>query len=65
MSGLILAKELADKLNKTYPLTVSSNPGRYLCNYVYYKSCSDLSSISEDFASLFVHFPPLNIKTSE
>lgn len=35
----------------------STNPGRYLCNYVYFRSLYDLSQRNNDNSSLFIHFP--------
>lgn len=48
-------------LNEGYNCMASKDPGRYLCNYIYYKSLqrSDSDSDSEVKAySLFIHVPP-------
>jgi|GEM_PF-1097792 Pyrrolidone-carboxylate peptidase (N-terminal pyroglutamyl peptidase) len=45
----------------SFPFEISSDPGRYLCNYVYYNCL-----IIEHLNSLFIHFPniksPLDLK---
>lgn len=43
------------------PLAISTDPGRFLCNYLYYRSLSLSSknpSIPASRSSLFVHVPP-------
>lgn len=37
---------------------LSNDPGRYLCNYIYFRSVFDISEKVEGNHSLFVHFPP-------
>jgi pyrrolidone-carboxylate peptidase len=43
--------------NKHFPLKVSADPGRYICNYIYYRSLSTISNKFEGNHSLFIHFP--------
>jgi hypothetical protein len=40
------------------------DPGRYLCNYIYFRSLNDLSSL-ENTCSLFIHFPVHLYKSHE
>lgn len=47
-----------------HAVDLSDNPGRYLCNYVYYSSLNQLCK-DDKTTSLFVHFPPLKIKSHE
>lgn len=55
---------MAGELKKRgYPVEVSTDPGRYLCNYIYFSSLSKLSG--DHFTSLFVHFPPSNVKSTQ
>ncbi|KNC56029.1 pyrrolidone-carboxylate peptidase [Thecamonas trahens ATCC 50062] len=42
------------------PIEVSTDAGRYLCNYLYYKSLR-LAHGSSNLHSLFVHIPPLSV----
>ena len=53
---------LAQKLSKKHDVTISNDPGRYLCNYIYYSSMNEFLKL-ENYASLFVHIPPQNIKS--
>lgn len=39
----------------SYPLTLSEDPGRFICNEVYYLSLSKMNC-----NALFIHIPPLN-----
>lgn len=41
-------------------LNISEDPGRYLCNYIYYKSL-----ISSNGNALFVHVPPFDVLAEE
>ena len=44
---------------------MSLDPGRYLCNYIYFKTSHDISINNENACSLFVHFPDLSITSHE
>lgn len=44
-------------------MTISTDPGRYLCNYVYFNSLNKLKFNNEHIDCLFVHFPPLAVKS--
>ena len=48
---------------KNENVELSDDPGRYLCNYIYYCSLTKLCKANN--ASLFVHFPPLHITNHE
>ena len=54
-------KEVAKKLSVDYKVAVSDDPGRYLCNYVYYRTAHDISDRNDHCYSLFVHVPPLDV----
>lgn len=46
-----------------HDVTVSRDPGRYLCNYVYYRSCSDggnCSAVGGGTSAIFIHVPPFS-----
>ncbi|MCI2069486.1 MAG: hypothetical protein LKJ88_08020 [Bacilli bacterium] len=50
---------LVNMLNKEgFQASLSADPGRYLCNYVYYKSLEALAG-----SALFVHLPPMRKPT--
>lgn len=36
---------------------MSQDPGRYLCNYIYFKSLHELASKNPRINSLFIHVP--------
>ena len=44
-----------DALCQTLPFALSEDPGRYLCNYIYYKVLGKTKG-----KALFVHLPPLS-----
>ncbi len=46
-------------------MRISVDPGRYLCNYIYFKSCHDVAKNNENCTSLFVHFPDLSVTSHE
>lgn len=56
-------KELEQKLKKL-KVKLSTDPGRYLCNYIYYCSMKDLGS-KDNVSCLFVHFPTNQYTTPE
>ena len=39
-------------------VVISSDPGRFVCNYVYYKSLLHQKSKGSPLNSLFIHVPP-------
>ncbi len=39
---------------KGYTFDLSTDPGRYLCNYIYYKALGKMAG-----KALFIHFPPV------
>jgi len=43
-------------------VAISSNPGRFVCNYVYYKSLLHQQSKGSPLNSLFIHVPPFDPK---
>lgn len=45
--------------NEGYDVTLSSDPGRFLCNYVYYNSLELQSNQNLAKNSVFIHFPNL------
>lgn len=54
-------KGLQEALSKSFKVEISHDPGRYLCNYIYFKSAHDLSLPNEHCSSLFIHFPVLQL----
>ena len=44
-----------DALGKALPFALSEDPGRYLCNYIYYKALGKTKG-----KALFIHLPPLS-----
>jgi pyroglutamyl-peptidase len=58
-------KALEQQLSADFKVALSLDPGRYLCNYIYFKSSHDLSTPNENVYSLFVHFPDLSISPHE
>ena len=42
---------------------MSQDPGRYLCNYIYFRSLKDLAGENKRINSIFIHFPPDNVKS--
>lgn len=56
--------EICWKLGKEgHDVAISLDPGRYLCNYIFYSSLSKLCN--ENCTSLFIHFPPKEWKSHE
>ena len=43
-------------------VAISNDPGRFVCNYVYYKSLLHQKSKGSSLNSLFIHVPPYNPK---
>lgn len=58
-------KGLHEALSKDFKVEISNDPGRFLCNYIYFKSSYDLSLNNVHCFSLFVHFPDLEISPHE
>lgn len=56
--------DLMTKL-KNHDIVLSTDPGRYLCNYVYFRSLDTLCSANKNAQSLFVHIPPTQHKSHE
>jgi pyrrolidone-carboxylate peptidase len=53
-------KVLVEELKKNYKVAVSNDPGRYLCNYIYFSSLQN----SEQYLNvhpLFVHVPEYSV----
>jgi len=46
-------------------VAISNDPGRFVCNYVYYKSLLHQKSKGSPLNSLFIHVPPYNPKDTE
>ena len=42
-------------------VTISTDPGRYLCNYVYYKALLHQQSKGLPLYSLFIHVPSFDV----
>jgi len=69
-SSLHLA-QMCQALNQTAPalpgredvnlVQLSQDPGRYLCNYVYYQALSHHKSQKKPMLSVFVHVPPFEV----
>lgn len=55
-----LSEELRKKGHK---IDLSKDPGRYLCNYIYFNSLQKVCG--DHCTSLFVHFPDLEYTTNE
>ena len=54
--------EIADALStQGFPVTISDDPGRFLCNYVYYRSLTGQFYNGQIRSALFVHVPPFEI----
>ncbi|MBI2520058.1 MAG: hypothetical protein HYV97_06565 [Bdellovibrio sp.] len=49
---------LCENLNRLgHPVQLSSNPGRYLCNFIYYKTLFNLEQKNLPTPCLFIHWP--------
>ena len=69
-SSLCLA-QICQALNQTVPVLpgredvnlvqLSQDPGRYLCNYVYYQALSHHKAQQKPMLSVFVHVPPFEV----
>ena len=47
-----------------HPVIVSTDPGRFVCNYTYYYSLTKTQH-DEQVYSLFVHVPPFSVVPQE
>jgi len=56
---------LKDKLSQKHQVQISTDPGRYLCNYVYFNSLNQLKCERENIDCLFIHFPGLDVTLHE
>jgi pyroglutamyl-peptidase len=55
-------------LSEDYNVAISSDPGRFLCNYIYYRSLSRFAERGQKRNAVFIHVPPvskMNIKDQE
>jgi pyroglutamyl-peptidase len=50
-----------DKMRNTYPCNISTNPGRYLCNYIYFQSLTRAQQCGAPKYILFLHVPSLHV----
>ena len=59
-SSLITSLPLSAILAEQSPeqVAISNDPGRFVCNYVYYKSMLHQQSKGSSLNSLFIHVPP-------
>ncbi|KYQ94206.1 hypothetical protein DLAC_04500 [Tieghemostelium lacteum] len=53
-------KTFVDNLSKRHKVFESEDPGRFICNYLYYLSLSK-TLLKKDLHSLFVHIPPFEV----
>lgn len=68
-SQLPLAQVNSTLQGEGYPVVISTDPGRYLCNYVFFKSLQYTSDLNHTQAkvgsskhqSLFIHVPPVAV----
>jgi pyroglutamyl-peptidase len=44
-----------------FSVSVSEDPGRYCCNYIYYQALVRQSSLGQPKRSVFVHVPPFSV----
>jgi pyrrolidone-carboxylate peptidase len=47
--------------SSAYLMVLSTDPGRYLCNYVYFKSLLLLAQHNRERKAVFVHVPPFEV----
>ncbi len=48
-----------------FSCSISEDPGRYCCNYIYYRSLERQSSLGKPKRSVFVHVPPFSVIDQE
>ena len=48
-----------------YEVIISTDPGRFLCNFIYYKSLRNSSRDGGGAIPLFVHVPPVSVVALE
>ena len=48
-------EEICQNLDKKHKVKLSDDPGRYICNYIYYSSLND--SYKKNIPTLFIHVP--------
>ncbi|EFA84495.1 hypothetical protein PPL_02529 [Heterostelium album PN500] len=56
---------LIEKLCTSHSVEPSTDPGRFVCNYIYYNSLMLSKKSSDKFKSLFVHVPPFTVVSME
>eukprot|EP01112_Ceratiomyxa_fruticulosa_P002571 TRINITY_DN126_c0_g1_i2.p1 TRINITY_DN126_c0_g1~~TRINITY_DN126_c0_g1_i2.p1 ORF type:complete len:212 (-),score=29.57 TRINITY_DN126_c0_g1_i2:94-729(-) len=59
-------ENIQTQLSQSFPVSISSDPGRFLCNYLYFKSLLNANTqndtiCTQSFHSLFVHVPPFDV----
>lgn len=59
-TSLPLSTILENTIHKEQ-VTISTDPGRYLCNYVYYKALLHQHSKGLPLYSLFIHVPSFDV----
>lgn len=54
--------EIVDEMATLFPVKKSTDAGRFVCNYIFYKSLKMADQMSKDSSlkghSVFVHVPP-------
>jgi pyroglutamyl-peptidase len=51
--------------SETSVIAMSSDPGRYLCNYIYYHSLQHFAQKSQLKHCVFIHVPPVEVMSLE
>jgi pyroglutamyl-peptidase len=62
-------KKIVDSVNDTAeimkddikPMVVSTDPGRFLCNYIYFQSLLNLEADTKSAKAVFCHIPPFEV----
>ena len=57
-SDISLPDVIKNCCNAASIVTLSQDPGRFLCNYIYYRSLSYSAAISKSKNAVFIHIPP-------
>lgn len=60
-SSLPIDDIVATLKQEGFQVTSSCDPGRFICNYIYYKSLNSWSSGNKPLNSIFIHIPPFSV----
>lgn len=61
----LILQQIRHSSSSSYRCNISTNPGRYLCNYIYFQSLNRAQQCGRSKYIVFLHVPPLDVMNLE